>query len=53
MDGKRTVTGDGRHPEKARFIGEEIEVELYYDRAPKGVYRRLGAWFLTRELLRP
>jgi len=125
------VTGDGRHPAKARFIGEEIEVEfnrppalakkprcpdrfvwdgktfpiveclrewrdfgrrgrmasnmrpahaaiaeqrgswgvgrvyfrvrvdggrifeLYYDRAPKDVDRRLGTWVLTRELLRP
>jgi hypothetical protein len=42
--------GVGRYYFRVRVADGRI-FELYYDRAPKDVDRRGGAWFLSRELL--
>lgn len=46
---KRGSWGVGRDYYRVRTAGGRI-FELYYDRAPKDVDRRKGAWFLYREL---
>jgi hypothetical protein len=38
---------EGAHEERART---ERVFDIYYDRAPKDVDRRKGAWFLDREM---
>ena len=46
---KRGSWGVGRDYFRVRTKGGRV-FELYYDRAPKGVDRRKGAWFLFQEL---
>jgi hypothetical protein len=46
---QRGSWGVGRDYFRVRTAGGRI-FELYYDRAPKDVDRRKGAWFLYREL---
>ena len=46
---QRGSWGVGRDYFRVRTVGGRV-FELYYDRAPKDVDRRKGAWFLFREL---
>lgn len=47
---KRGSWGAGRFYFRVR-VAEGRIFEFYYDRAPKDADRRLGNWYLTRELL--
>jgi hypothetical protein len=49
MAEQRGSWGVGRDYYQVRTAGDRI-FELYYDRAPKDVHRRKGAWFLYREM---
>jgi hypothetical protein len=46
---QRGSWGVGRYYFRVRTADGRI-FELYYDRAPKDVDQRAGAWFLTREI---
>ncbi|MFQ5942368.1 MAG: DUF6504 family protein [Anaerolineales bacterium] len=46
---KRGSWGVGRFYFRVRTLGEQV-FDLYYDRAPKSVDDRKGAWFLYREM---
>ncbi|MGH2537953.1 MAG: DUF6504 family protein [Candidatus Promineifilaceae bacterium] len=46
---QRGSWGVGRDFYRLRTAGGRV-FELYYDRAPQGIDRRKGAWFLFREL---
>jgi hypothetical protein len=49
MAAQRGSWGVGRFYFRVRVADGRV-FELYYDRAPKDVDRRKGAWFLTQEL---
>ena len=46
---RRGSWGVGQDYYRVRTAGGQI-FDLYYDRAPKSIERRKGAWFLYREL---
>ncbi len=47
---KRGSWGVGRFYFRVRTLGGQV-FDLYYDRAPKNVDERKGAWFLYREMV--